>query len=789
MSKKIDYKEYLIDNKVDINIGLDDDQVILQIQNGKVNKDTVVASRTTKEIVIKNVVTLFNILNLFLVCIVIYTRSFRNILFAGALISNAIIGITQELKSRRLIEKLSFLSQKNVSVVRGGSEVEVDKKDIVVNDILVLKKGMKIPVDVICLESGIMVDESLITGEAEAVEKKEGDLIYSGSLVIQGMSLSQVYLVGKNTYISKLTMEAKVYKASNSKIQKYTRKILNIITFFVIPLIAIILINQFFFLKSTNVNESLLGMVAAISGMLPEGLVLLTSVAFAAGVIKLSMYNTITQDLPAIETLARVDVICIDKTGTITEGKMSVDDVVYYGDKEKIDDIMSFLLKNDIEQNMSTEALKKYFNKDSKHYEIIKYYPFASETKWQAIELKKEGTYILGAFDILDNKSDKNITKEANQYVDKGFRVLAFAHTKSEIKNNKVPKDSKIISLIFIKDKVKIDAKEILEYFKEQDVTIKVLSGDHPNTIKSIAAEVGLHGNALNHDEIPIDFKKLRDCVEDTAIFGRVVPEQKREIVKALQANGHTVAMIGDGINDILAMKQSDCAVAFVAGSEATRSIAQFVLLTNDFSTLPEVVRQGRKMINNMNRAAGLYLVRVIYSFLLSLVLLFISKDYPLQPITLSAVSTLGIGIPSWLLTFEKNEHKAKDDYLKRILINAIPTGLTIAFSLIFIILFKVDDMSAVEIRTVCTLVIGTIQMALLYLLCKPLTFYRRLVVLGMILAFYISYFIPPLNYLLGITYLNGNVLNAALPILLVAVPILMLIHWFLRKYVVKLVD
>lgn len=789
MNKTKDYFNYLKYNEVDKNIGLNDIEIKEQIQNNNVNSDAVIASRTTKEIVVKNVVTLFNILNLFLVTVVIYTGSIKNILFAGALISNAIIGITQELKSRKLIEKLSFLSQNKVSVIRNGKEEEIDKKDLVVNDILKLKKGMKIPVDVICLDSGIMVDESLITGEAEPVEKKEGDLIYSGSLVVQGVSLSQVYLVGKNTYISRLTIEAKVYKATNSKIQKYTRKILNVITFLVIPLIVIILINQFFFLESMNVKESLLGMVAAVSGMLPEGLVLLTSVAFAAGVIKLSTYNTITQDLPAIETLARVDTICIDKTGTITEGKMSVDDVIYYDDKVKIDNILSFMIKNDTEQNMSTEALRKYFDNETKNYKIVNYVPFSSDTKWQAITLKNEGTFILGAFDILNVGKEKGIREDANTYVNKGFRVLALAHSDSEIKNGKVPGNSKIVSLIFIKDKVKHDAKEILEYFKEQDVTIKVLSGDHPNTIKAIADEVGLGGNAINHDEIPTDFKKLKGCVEDTTIFGRVVPEQKRDIVKALQANGHTVAMIGDGINDILAMKQSDCAIAFAAGSEATRAVSQFVLLTNDFSTLPEVVRQGRKLINNMNRVAGLYLVRVIYSFLLSLVLLFIGRDFPLQPITLSTVSTLGIGLPSWFLTFEKNEHKAKDDYLKRVLLNAIPTGLTIAFSLIFIILFKVDNMSSIELRTVCTLVIGTIQMALLYLLCKPLTMYRRVVVSLIIVAFYVSYFLPPLNYLLDITYLTRDILSVALPIILIAVTALITVHTILRKYVFKLVD
>ena len=789
MGKEKDYFNYLKYNVVDKNVGLNDEAVKEQIKNNNVNSDTVIASRTTKEIVIKNVVTLFNILNLLLVVVVLYTGSLKNILFAGALISNAIIGITQELKSRKLIDKLSFLSQNKVFVIRGGKEEEIDKKNIVINDILKLKKGMKMPVDVICLDTGIMVDESLITGEAEPVLKKEGDLIYSGSLVVQGTAYSQVYLVGKNTYVSKLTIEAKVYKATNSKIQKYTRKILNVITFLVIPLIIIILINQFFFLESTNVKESLLGMVAAVSGMLPEGLVLLTSVAFAAGVIKLSTYNTITQDLPAIETLARVDTICIDKTGTITEGKMSVDDVIYYDEKVKIDNILSFIVKNDTEQNMSTEALKKYFSKNEKNYKIIDYIPFASETKWQAMTLKNEGTFILGAFDILDVRADKKVREDAYRYVDKGFRVLALAHTDSEVKNNKIPSGSKIVCLIFIKDKVKSDAKEILAYFKEQDVTIKVLSGDHPNTIKAIADEVGLGGNALNHDEIPTDIKKLRKSVEDVSIFGRVVPEQKREIVKALQANGHTVAMIGDGINDILAMKQSDCAIAFAAGSEATRAVSQFVLLTNDFSTLPEVVRQGRRLINNMNRVAGLYLVRVIYSFLLSLVLLFIGRDYPLQPITLSTVSTLGIGLPSWFLTFEKNEHKAKDDYLKRVLLNAIPTGLTIAFSLIFIILFRVDSMSSVELRTACTLVIGTIQMTLLYLLCKPLTMYRRFVVFFIIAAFYISYFIPPLNYLLDITYLNEHILEVALPIIGVAVVSLISVHTILRKFVFKLVD
>ncbi len=788
MKVKEKIEKYLKENRVDKNKGLKNVEVEEQVRNNKVNNDTVSASRTTKEIVVRNAITLFNVLNILLAIMVLWVGDWKNVLFAGAIVSNTIIGIYQELKSRKMVEKLSFLKQDKVIVIRENEEVGIDRKDIVVNDILLLKKGMKLPVDVICLENGMMVDESLITGESMAVEKYEGDVIYSGSLIMQGFAKSQVLEVGNNTYISKLTTEAKKYKSTKSKIQKYTTKILNIITIILIPMIILIFINQLFLSETTDIADALLGSAAAIIGMLPEGLVLLTSVAFATGVIKLSSFNTITQDLPAIETLARVDVICIDKTGTITEGKMSVDDVIYYGsNKEKINSILSFIVENDTEQNMSTEALKKHFKKDGKKYVIDNYIPFSSETKWQAMELREEGTYILGAFDILDVENSLIIEEDANKYLEKGHRVIALAHSNKKVNHNELPEDARIVSLIFIKDKVKKDAKEILNYFKEQNVIIKVLSGDHPNTIVSIANEVGLDGNALNATDIPDNMSKLKECVEDTTIFGRVVPEQKRNIIKALQANGHTVAMIGDGINDILAMKQSDCAVAFAAGSEATKAVSQFVLLENDFSTLPEVVRQGRKIINNMNRVAGLYLVRVIYSFLLSLLLIFFKEPFPLEPISLSTVSTLGIGVPSFLLTFEKNEHKAHDNFLKHVLLNSIPSGIVITLSLLFIILFRSPTMSDIALRTASTLVIGSIQMAVLYILCRPLTTYRRVVVFLMIAAFYISYFIPPLTYLLNLTTLSIEILKFAIPVILVAITSFVILHKILREKVFKL--
>lgn len=465
----------IIPEELNEKTGLNGKQIEERILKNKSNQlDTQSAGKTTKEIILKNCMTLFNFLNVMLFITVISIGSFRNSFFMVSILVNTSMGIFQEIKAKKTIEKLSVLKQNQVTVLRGGKEVTIKKEEIVLDDLLFLTKGMQVPVDVCALSQGLFVDESMITGESELVEKMRGDTIYSGSLVMQGKIKSIVTQVGEETYIAKLTKEAKSFKPMRSKIQIAIDRILRVIAIGIIPIALLVLLNQFVLsAMDLSLVESrklaIIGSTTAISSLIPEGLVLLTSVALAAGVIKLSKIKVLAQSLPAIETLARVDVLCLDKTGTITEGKMCVEEVVYYHKtKEEVDATIAFLLKQDTESNMSTEALKKVFHEDTSYrFKKENYVPFSSESKSQAIEINGQGTFVLGAFDLIVNNIETSIKVEIESALKAGYRILAFAHTPSSIMDNQVPKDGQIIALILTKDKAKSDAKQILTYFKE----------------------------------------------------------------------------------------------------------------------------------------------------------------------------------------------------------------------------------------------------------------------------------------------------------------------------------
>lgn len=580
----------------DFKTGLTQAQVEAHLLKGEVNIATTSASRTTKEIILHNTLTLFNFLNLLLFCMVLFTGSLKNLLFILSVVFNTGIGIYQEIKAKKTIESLSILKQAKVLVLRDGIETQVNKEDIVLDDILFLTKGMQVPVDVRSLEEGLVVDESLITGESEFIKKHIGDEIYSGSLVMQGNTKVQVISVGNNTYVSKLTVEAKAFAMTKSQIQKNIDRILKWITIIILPATIAVFLDQYNFLEIIGTNAVILKAVAAMIGIMPEGLVLLTSVALAAGVLKLSTLGTLTQELPAIETLARVDTICLDKTGTITEGKMSVENVLYYGDNQsEIDDIIAFIVSRDAEQNMSTIALQPKFQTPQKTYDVVDYLPFSSELKLQAMEIAGQGTYLLGAFDMIVSELPAAVKADIEQYLKSGNRITGLAHSQGHLTDKGVPKDASLLALILIKDVVKEDARDIIAYFKSQDVDVKIISGDYPDTVAAIAKDVGVTGKAIISADIPEDMATLQRVVKETSIFGRVTPPQKRNIIQALQKNGHTTCMVGDGINDILALKQSDCAIAFGSGSEATKAVAKFVLLENDFSTRQMLSKKAEK--------------------------------------------------------------------------------------------------------------------------------------------------------------------------------------------------
>ncbi|MBE6171245.1 MAG: HAD family hydrolase [Enterococcus faecium] len=762
----------IIPEELNEKTGLNGKQIEERILKNKSNQlDTQSAGKTTKEIILKNCMTLFNFLNVMLFITVISIGSFRNSFFMVSILVNTSMGIFQEIKAKKTIEKLSVLKQNQVTVLREGKEVTIKKEEIVLDDLLFLAKGMQVPVDVCALSQGLFVDESMITGESELVEKMRGDTIYSGSLVMQGKIKSIVTQVGEETYIAKLTKEAKSFKPMRSKIQIAIDRILRVIAIGIIPIALLVLLNQFVLsAMDLSLVESrklaIIGSTTAISSLIPEGLVLLTSVALAAGVIKLSKIKVLAQSLPAIETLARVDVLCLDKTGTITEGKMSVEEVVYYHKtKEEIDATIAFLLKQDTESNMSTEALKKVFHEDTSYrFKKENYVPFSSESKSQAIEINGQGTFVLGAFDLIVNNIETSIKVEIESALKAGYRILAFAHTPSSILDNQVPKDGQIIALILIKDKAKSDAKQILTYFKEQGIKVKIISGDHPDTVAGIARDVGIKGKAISSKEIPDSKNELREIVEETSIFGRITPDQKRDLVQALQENGHTVAMVGDGINDILALKKSDCGITFGIASEAVKSVTHFILLEGNFSVLPQVVREGRKVINNINRVAGMNILRVIYALTLILLLTFSRQLFPIESINLALVSSLAIGVPCALLILENDDQKIKDDFFRRIKVYVIPAGVTIGLTIMVMYMItyyapiyskfvgNIEVQLYVDFVVDATLIIGLTQFYLLYLLCRPLTVYRIKILFFSLALFFISYFIPVVNEFFGLS-------------------------------------
>ncbi|KGH34437.1 HAD-IC family P-type ATPase [Lactococcus cremoris] len=750
-------------DKVNMTKGLTNTEVEEQKKLGNVNVTTIKVGNSNKDIIIKNSMTIFNLLNLILAVVLFVIGSYKNMLFIFSIISNTSIGIYQEIKAKRIIEKLSFLKQEKVEVIREGEKASIHKEELVLNDIICLKKGDQVPVDAISLGNGMDVDESMITGESDFIEKQTGDFIYSGSLVMQGTAKAKVQAVGNHTFISKLAKEASVLKKAKSKIQQQIDKILKIIVIGIIPISILVLLNQFVF-SSLDLSvipqrkTAIIGTAATITSLIPEGLVLLTSVALALGVIKLSRMNVLTQELSAIETLARVDVLCLDKTGTITEGQMNVEQVLYYAEeKPEVDKIMSFIISLDEEQNASMEALKKYFDTSQKsNFELETYHPFSSETKYQSIELNGGSTYNLGAFDLVAKELTTKQNADIEKALEEGYRILALSQSKPNEKDS-------LVCLILLKDRPKKEAKRILEYFEKQGTKIKIISGDHPKTVSLIAKEVGLEADYVGLSELPDDEKEFKKIVEEKTIFGRITPERKRDIIASLQSNGHTVGMIGDGINDILALKKSDCPIALGSGNEATTSVAQFILLKNDFSVLPDILKEGRKVINNITRVASMNLLRVIYTFTLTVLLLITHHLFPLESINLMMMGIFTVGIPSALLVLEKDEKRNEEDILQKIRNNALPTGIIIGVAIfaMLALAYKFPIYTSFtnghvvthykEFISDVTLIIGSVQLFSLYLLCRPLSRFRAIVITGMTALFYGTYFIEPVTKFLGI--------------------------------------
>ena len=691
------------------------------------------SGKSEKEIILTHIFTFFNLVFAVLaVMLVIGGSSVLNMGFLVVAVVNTVIGIIQEIRAKRAVEKLTLVAERPVAVIRDGARQEIPPEQIVADDIAEFASGDTLPADGVLRSGELFVDESLLTGEADAVTKVPGDEVKSGSAVLSGRGRVQLTAVGEMSFAARLSREAKKNpRAKKSEMMRSLDKLILAVGIALVP-VGIILFYQEFFVLKLGLKSSVEGTVAALVGMIPEGLYLLTSIAMAASALKLSRKKVLVQDMNCIETLARVDVLCVDKTGTITEPDMEVENVVPFpdGDPEYLEAVLTAMYGAQEPDNATGRAIHELFGGES-DWVCEKRIPFSPETKWSGAVFAGHGAFLVGApeFILADRYDEYRDTVDS--WTEQGCRVLLAARYGGDIVPGAIdPALVTPLALILLSGRVREQAKETFEYFTRQGVAVKVISGDNPHTASLIAQRAGIPGaeacidtSRLESDE---DFAR---AVSENTVFGRVTPEKKRKLVAALQRQGHTVAMTGDGVNDLLAMKQADCSVAFSSGAQAASQLGSLVLLQNDFSAMPGIVAEGRRVINNIQRAATLFLVKNIFSLFLSVISLFTDWPYPLQPMHLTVISALTIGIPSFFLAMEPNYDRVTGRFLPGVLRRAFPGGLTNVFAVLVCQAFMaVFSLPAESITTVCAGILAVVGMMVLFQVCKPFAPFRRIV-------------------------------------------------------------
>ena len=720
-------------------IGLTKEQVAKRISEGLVNYDDQPKTKSIKQIIASNFFTYFNFLNIALGAAVLTAgilnnqlfEGLKNCLFMGVIIINSIISIIEEIISKKIIDRLSVISESKVTTIREGKKEELSLDELVLDDVTILTVGHQIVADSIILDGEVEVNESFLTGEPDAILKKKGDMLLSGSFIVSGSCTAKVEHVGQENYVATISKEAKYQKKANSVIMDSFEKLLKILSIFIIPIGIIMYFSQ---VNATdgNVPQAIFGTVASLIGMIPEGLVLLTSSVMAVSVIRLSKYKVLVQQLYCMETLARVDVICLDKTGTLTEGRMQVVDFtpVEKHTKEEMEEIINAFAENSLDTNATMIAIKEHFTKKST-WKKSKAIAFSSERKFSAISFKDKDAYYLGAPEVLLKEKSK-IVKEIKKY-QTDYRVLLLGSQK--VLSDK-PEKIEAIGIILIEDIVRKEAKATLDYFKKQGVMVKIISGDNVSTVLNIANKVGLK-NVKGLDIVDLNKDELEKVVQKYDVFGRVTPKQKKWIIEILQESGRTVAMTGDGVNDVLALKKSDCAISIASGSDAARNVSQLVLLNDNFDALPEVVAEGRRTINNIERSSSLLLVKTIYTVLLILFSIIISSKYFFIPIQLTLITGFTIGIPSFILALEPNNDLVKGKFLLKIVSKSLPTALTVVFNIVLVTIFAnvfhLDEGLETSLCVFLTAITGFIH---LYKICKPFNVIRVSLLTLMILGF-----------------------------------------------------
>ena len=688
------------------------------------------AGLSEREIILRHCLTFFNFIFIFLAVLLLIGRSSpKNMGFLGVVIINTVIGIVQEIRAKRAVEKLSLVARRPVKVIRDGTPLSVDPEHIVRDDMAEFGQGDQICADGILRAGELHVNESLLTGEEDSVDKLPGDRIHSGSLVLSGRGRVELTAVGADSGAAKLSREAKANP--RGKKSEMIRALDRLILFLGIALVPVgaILFHQEYKVLNLGLQESTEGTVAALIGMIPEGLYLLTSVALAVSAQKLSRQRVLVQDMNSIETLARVDVLCVDKTGTITEPDMVVDNVIPLADSlppEELEDLLTAMYGTTEPDNATAKAMKELFS-GSSSLVCSKRVPFSPETKWYGCEFEERGSFVVGAPEFL--LQDRPDSYGIGDWASQGYRVLLLAAYASPLEAGKL--DASLVTplaLVLLTGKLRPKAKETFAYFARQGVTVKVISGDNPATVSQIAQQAGIPGSECYIDAATLDTpEKIREAALHYTVFGRVTPQQKKDLVAALQKKKHVVAMTGDGVNDLLAMKQANCSIAMASGAEAASSLSSLVLLDSDFSAMPGVVAEGRRVINNIQRSASLFLVKNIFSFFLSLITLFTAWPYPLEPIHLTVISSLAIGVPSFVLTFEPKYDRIKGKFLPTVLRRAFPGGLTNVFVVLICQAFMaVFGLPKEEVSTVCASILSFVGLLVLFQVCKPFNLFRK---------------------------------------------------------------
>ena len=760
--------------------GLTNREVEEKIALGKVNKINFETSESISTIIKKNIFTYFNVIFMILAILVAFAGAFRNLTFLIVVTINVLIGIFQQIRSKMVLDKLSLLDKCKYSIIRDNKEIIVYSDELVEGDYVKLSSGNQVPADGVLVDGKLFVNESLLTGEQDEREKMVNSNLLSGSFVVSGSAIVKLTNVGDESYSSKIMKESKKIKENKTEMIKAIDRIVLVAGIVIIP-IGLLLFGESYFVNKFSYSESVVRMVSALIGMIPEGLYLLTTVALALSAMRLAEKKVLLHDMKSIESLARTDVLCIDKTGTITTNEMDVIDIfdengVSYLDKKKDKKILELAnYVNSINDNNATiNALREYLKNISKQkLNMLKYENFNSKNKYSYIKMSENVTYKLGAPDVLLNKDYNHLISKR---IINGERIIVFV---KEENNECTP-----ILFISLKNEIRKNAREIIKFFNDREVEIRVISGDNPVTVSSIAKEVGIKNYDLFVDCSLLKTRdELKNAVDKYKIFGRVSPEQKREIIKLIKENGLKVAMTGDGVNDILAMKEADCSIAMGNGSDAAREAAQVVLLDSDFGNMRNIVYEGRKNINNITRSASLFTYKNIFSLLLSIYAIIFTIAYPLEPNQVSLGSAFTIGIPAFFLTFEENQKKQQnDEFWKNIFLKSLPSAIISFLAIVCMVKCSVIfDINSNDLTTACSYLFFTGGFIILYKCVKPLNKYRTIVFIGCILGMIITINMIPEFFSIRSISLKASILVTmfALFEIIVAREILLLFNKF----------